>query len=165
MYLPAGPTTVVLYCNSAPASTSILTHSHPRHSRVWISCVHNSSPVSKPGCSHEHRSRCHWKYSRVTHQSFGFIEFLQRCLRWNRRNPNVRQLIELPLYLYLQRDAFRQMAEGPNANPYPRKSTSFLAPSLGQGLNRSIDRSWSIQGFGSIWHSNDGRYPPGRGPG
>ena len=42
----------------------------------------------------------------------------------------MRQLIEFPLYLYLQLDGFRQMAEGPNANPHPRKSTSFLNPPL-----------------------------------
>jgi hypothetical protein len=49
--------------------------------------------------------------------------------------------IELPfyLYMYIQPDAFRQMEERAHANP-PRKSTSVPTPSLGQGLNRAIDR-------------------------
>ena len=47
--------------------------------------------------------------------------------------------IELLFYLYIQLDAFRQMEERANPNP-PRKSTSVLTPSLGQGLNRAIDR-------------------------
>jgi len=168
----------VVWCGSPPPARSGLNDERPEcacawslialtsPTRLWVPCVHKSSLVATLAVAMS-----------LARDDTGNIRDLHTTASGLSRNfrdaagatggtpPYVDPFNYHPVHTY-KPSSFQQMAAPADADPGPRKSTSFLAPLLPK-VERMNERSWFAQGLGSNPYSrrmtnSDARQVDGR---